>query len=114
MTSVNQSATNVSSFTAEAIMLDEFLANHGIARVDLIKLDCEGSEYPIIYSWPKALFEKIDRMCIETHLATEKDHNTAMLNEYLQQAGYQTTMLDEGSTGYIWAWKKNESQKATL
>ncbi len=105
MTSVNESATNVSSFSAKAIKLDEFLEANNIENIDLIKLDCEGSEYPIIYSWPAALFQKINHLCIETHLATEENHNTKALNSYLKQAGYQTNMLDEGATGYIWAWK---------
>lgn len=87
------------------VKLDEFLAEKGIAQIDLIKLDCEGAEYGILYSLDTSFFESVNALCIETHIVAEENHNIIALNEYLQQIGYNTYHLDEGDTGYIWAWK---------
>ena len=59
--------------------------------IDLLKLDCEGSEYPILYESDKSIFKIIKNMAIEVHdLDTEKNNNTA-LKEFLKNNGYQIT-----------------------
>jgi len=52
----------------------EFLDERKIDSYDLLKLDCEGSEYEIIESLPPNYFEKLKKIIIEYHLAdTEPD-----------------------------------------
>lgn len=43
----------------QTVGLADWLADRNIARVDLLKLDCEGAEYPILYNLPDALFPRI-------------------------------------------------------
>lgn len=34
---------------------------------DLMKLDCEGAEYPILFNAPETIFDRIERMVMEYH-----------------------------------------------
>ena len=49
------------------IPLSEVFAEHAIERCDLLKLDCEGAEYEILYAVPEELWRRIDRICMEVH-----------------------------------------------
>lgn len=94
-------------FSVEATRFDSFIEDNKISCIDFIKLDCEGSEYSIIYSLPKEIFKKINSLCIETHKGETEGQNLNSLHDYLKERGYMTKVLDEGNySGYIWAWKK--------
>ena len=51
----------------ESISLKKIFDKNNINRCNLLKLDCEGSEYEIIESLPNDYFEKIDKIIIEYH-----------------------------------------------
>lgn len=70
------------------ITLAEILAGNRLTKVDLVKMDCEGSEYPIIYETPPHVWEKIDRMAIEVHNLDNEKRNMASLEGYLGSLGY--------------------------
>ncbi len=55
-------------------------------RCDLLKMDCEGSEYEILLGAEPALLDRIDRISIEYH---DFDHADRMrdLSAYLQSLG---------------------------
>lgn len=76
------------------------IINHwNIPTLDLLKLDCEGAEYEILYGAPQNILEKIRAITIETHVGEKKEENIVSLNRFLQENGYQTNIL--GSK--IWA-----------
>ena len=106
MASVFQNETKEETFIAKSVKLDSFIFDKGLTNIDFIKIDVEGSEYPILYGLPVEVFEKINSLCIETHRSEEKKQNTDFLNNYLVKLGYTTKVLNEDQkTGYIWAWK---------
>ncbi len=75
-----------------------------IDRCDLLKMDCEGAEYPILYQSPKEVFAKIDRIVMEYHVNTHG--NPAQLAAYLQQQGYNvriTPNFVHANLGYLYA-----------
>jgi FkbM family methyltransferase len=45
--------------------LDELAARHGVKRIRLLKVDCEGSEYPVLLTSRK--LDRIDAICGEYH-----------------------------------------------
>ncbi|MDX1627791.1 MAG: FkbM family methyltransferase [Fulvivirga sp.] len=90
---------------AKAVKLEDFIHEEGLDQIDLLKLDCEGSEYAILYNLSEQTFEKITALTIETHRGEEDKQHIEALNKYIEGKGYKTISLDEGYTGYIWAWK---------
>ncbi len=75
-----------------------------IDRCDLLKMDCEGAEYPILYQAPKEIFAKIDRIVMEYHDNAQGNH--AQLAAYLQQQGYEvriTPNFVHANLGYLYA-----------
>jgi FkbM family methyltransferase len=106
MASIHQKSSNTESVEVKAISLESFLQQQDIVNIDLIKLDCEGAEYPILYNIPDTLFKKIHALCIETHHGEAKNHNAVDLLQFLKSKGYQTNIERENAyTGYIWAWQ---------
>ncbi len=61
-----------------ATTLSRVFERHGIARCDLLKLDCEGAEFEILLSAPDDLLARIARIVLEYH-----DHVTAHTHEDL-------------------------------
>ncbi len=107
MSSIFQNKNKQTLITAQSIKLDDFISENKIECIDFIKIDCEGSEYMIIYNLDKSVFDKIDNMCIETHKGSEATHNANSLNNFLQEIGYTTKFHAESDRiGYIWAWKE--------
>ena len=59
-----------------------------IEKVDLLKLDCEGAEYDILYSLPKEKFKKINRIALEAHKREGKTNNALSLKAFLEENGF--------------------------
>lgn len=72
----NQTRVNESSSgTTEMVSLDSLVKMAG-GKIDLLKMDCEGSEWDILEN-PKSL-RQVDNITLEYHLwANQKDHNYA-------------------------------------
>lgn len=51
---------------AKAATINEIIKDHKIERIALLKIDCEGMEYEILYS-PEFPWNKIDRIAMEIH-----------------------------------------------
>lgn len=87
------------------LTLTEVMEANKLDHIDLLKLDCEGSEYAILYSLSDQQFQNIHNFCIETHPGHSGDQNHDALKAFLKTKGYALNdkMNDDG-TGYIWAW----------
>lgn len=81
--------------------LDGFLEEHGMKRVDLLKLDCEGAEYGILFSLPDEVYEGILNIALETHETEE--WKTLDMVRHLRSKGYEVVYEDRGATGHVWA-----------
>ena len=84
----------------ETVTLEDFMADNSIQQLDLLKLDCEGAEYQILYGLPLQLFNSIERIAVETHLGSEDNQNLLSLKAFLESKGYATNAL--GSMIYAW------------
>jgi len=90
---------NRKSVTVPAISLAAILDDNQLARVDFLKLDCEGSEYPILYDSPESLWPKIDSLFIEVHPMDKDKRNVEYLRGFLAKHGYvvrQAAVADNG------------------
>jgi FkbM family methyltransferase len=84
------------------VTLKYILEEQNIDGVDLLKVDCEGAEYDILYNTSFEDFEKIRSIAIETHPGPNEGESAKALVDFLQDKNYQTHR--EGDL--IWAWKK--------
>lgn len=90
----------------EAISLAEIIRANDLKVIDILKLDCEGSEYPILYDSPASVWPLIKCLCIEVHEMDKEKRNHAYLSIFLKDKGYrQKSRLDANGCYYLLAWK---------
>jgi len=77
----------------DVIKLCDFLNNHNIDHVDLIKIDIEGAEYAVIDSLSDLDILKSDRYLIEYHSSEIK--NTKRIVERFKFLGYNILNLED-------------------
>lgn len=68
-----------------SITISEIFERHQIDFCDVIKMDCEGAEYDILYNTPREIFERIGVMTIECH----KDGNVGELTRFLEERNFE-------------------------
>jgi FkbM family methyltransferase len=90
-----------STIDVETTTLQQILSYNHLNRVDFLKLDCEGSEYPILYDAPPAVLDKISAIAIETHPGKGERENLQSLSSFLQTRGFKTATWRD----IIWAWR---------
>ncbi len=73
----------VKSFT-----LSDFINLHHIAYIDLLKMDCEGSEHEIIMSLTATELSCIHYLCIEMHHLTNQQYSIEKTLQHLAQNGF--------------------------
>jgi FkbM family methyltransferase len=62
-----------------------------VPRCDLLKIDCEGSEYEIFYTTPAETIKKIRRIVGEFHFGDEDRKNGKALCDYLESLDFRIT-----------------------
>ena len=79
-------------------------ANH-LERVDLLKMDCEGAEYEILYSTPSSHLQRISEIRMEYHNLDSGDRHVEGLKRFFAQSGFAVTHLRPASEtgGTLWA-----------
>jgi len=80
-----------------------------IPRCDLLKIDCEGSEYEILYSSSAETLKKVRRIVGEFHQRDEDRRNGKALCSYLESKGFNITdfTLFENEEGIFCATNNN-------
>jgi FkbM family methyltransferase len=96
-------ASNTKQVEVESVSLPDIFTQFNLQKIDLLKLDCEGAEYDILYQCPAALFSSISQIAMETHAGKKQNENTESLATYLRQQGYE---LKSNANQFIWAWRK--------
>jgi FkbM family methyltransferase len=91
-----------------ATLLD-ILDASGFAQVDLLKLDCEGAEYEILYNAAEACFARIREIRMEYHNLPAERRNVTALMAFLRERQYDITQVDADAAsrpnGNLWARK---------
>lgn len=81
---------NSQTITVPCITLTDIIQKNNLQSVDLLKMDCEGSEYDIIYQTAPALIRRIKKMMIEVHDLDSDRNNITAFDQYVQALGYTT------------------------
>jgi FkbM family methyltransferase len=84
----------------ESITLAEAFERFEIERVDLLKMDCEGAEYTILFSSPPEILQKVQRIVMEYHdNAGPRTHKD--LERFLHEQGYQVRSFPNAVHSYL-------------
>lgn len=94
------------SVQVQSVSVKDIIDFNNLEKCDLIKIDCEGSEYEIINSLPVTYFDKINKMCIEYHFASEKPFLVSNLIGKLKSLSYSVnTRAISNNIGFLYALK---------
>jgi len=82
---------------------DIFEENH-LKAIDLLKLDCEGAEYEILYRTPADILKKIKEIRLEYHVLPGKRTNQEDLTDFLLRQGFALVhqRRDAPISGILW------------
>src|SRR5262245_40633976 len=94
-------------FRVPATTLARAFAERGIARCDLLKIDCEGAEFEIVLGLDPDVLGRVSRIVLEYH-----DHVTTHTHEelvrYLEQQGFEVRVRPNPAwkqLGFLYAEK---------
>lgn len=91
----------------ECTSLEDIMDSNEIEICNLLKLDCEGSEYSILDSLPNSYFDRIQKIVMEYHLVNQRPDLIENLMKKLSSLNYQL-LLDKkyADSGILFAIKK--------
>lgn len=98
------------SLLVKSLSLVDALARSELDSCDLLKLDCEGAEYSILFSAPQSVLERIQRIVMEYHDHLIQ-HNHRELITFLSERGFQVETFPNpvhAHLGYLRALRKND------
>lgn len=100
------STDNNASKIVKAKSLSSIIKDKNVERVDLLKLDCEGSEYSILYDSPPETFSVIRNIIIEVHDLDQSKRNKDSLISFLEDKNFKVKWTEEENHCYsLFAYK---------
>jgi len=79
--------------TVPSITLSEIILKNNLQQIDFLKLDCEGSEFDIMYNTDKMLIRRINKMMVEVHDRDADKNNISFFDKYVQSLDYSTSYV---------------------
>lgn len=86
--SIRHSTAQLKSFYVEvdSVRLDDVLDSNEIDKCDLLKMDCEGAEYEILFSARKSTMKRVKKISLEYHPLP--GYQIDELKTYLESGGF--------------------------
>ena len=84
-----------SSETVQAQTLSGFLEEYSIDHCHLMKMNCEGAEFPVILGTPERVLNKIGVIIILYHCDFWKEHTETDLVTHLEASGFRCTIRNQ-------------------
>ncbi len=95
---------NAETITVAGVSLLDVFRENSLEWCDLLKMDCEGAEFDILYNCPQEIMSSIGNIVMEVHRGPEGRHNIDSLEEYLRSMGFTTQRRPRDLLG---AWRTN-------
>lgn len=88
----------------ECVSLKDILKSNYIKECDILKIDCEGAEFEILYNTPSEYFKRIKKIRLEYHNRKTKNYNIQSLTKFIENNGFKLTHFREDSkiSGNAW------------
>lgn len=88
----------------DCITLKDVFDENKIKKCDILKIDCEGAEFEILYNTPKEYFSKIKEIRLEYHNQKKEKYHIKHLIKYLENNGFNLTKFrkDSDYSGNAW------------
>jgi FkbM family methyltransferase len=84
----------------ECVTLEEVFEKNGIEKCGFLKMDCEGSEFPVLHGLPRKYFDRIDRIAMEYH-EQPPQYTVEKLAAHLELMGFTVDKIGrEGDADY--------------
>lgn len=85
-------STHAVKLTVPSITFGEIFQKHELSQIDFLKMDCEGSEFDIVYNTDASLLKRIRKMMVEVHdIEGDEKNNVNYFNDYLKSLGFITS-----------------------
>jgi FkbM family methyltransferase len=92
------------SLAVPCVTLQQLMDENSIGKCDLLKMDCEGAEYDILYNCPAGYLRRIDQIAMEVHHGPKENQNIEALESFFRQQGFFTRRRP---VGMLWAWRRS-------
>jgi FkbM family methyltransferase len=89
---------------ARIMTLPTLVAELGLHRIDLLKLDCEGAEWDILPA-SEPILPRVRQICMEYH--REGEWTPERLSEWLTGQGFEVICQPAAWNGLLWARRPN-------
>jgi FkbM family methyltransferase len=74
--------------TIDVVAIADLFESFRLQKIDFLKMDCEGAEYPAVFATPPRVFERIRVISMEFHDLKSKEQNGNTMAEFLRGVGY--------------------------
>jgi len=96
-------AENGAKIEVQTVSLKDIFEDNGLAKIDFLKMDCEGAEYGILLNCPDSILGRISRISMEYHNIDNKK-NVSSLKKFLAGKGFEVkTKAFDDIVGMIYA-----------
>lgn len=95
----------------KSVGLEDVFGDNGLKKINFLKIDCEGSEYDILFNTPKRYLSKIDRIAMEYHEGSYTKYKCQDLETFLRSHNFKVRVKASKSPreirlGMLYAWRK--------
>jgi len=95
------------SVEINCVTLKDIFDENRIAECDILKIDCEGAEFEILYNTPEKVLKKIKEIRLEYHnIDAQGKYNIKSLADFLESNGFKPIKLTNISSPSHIAWFK--------
>ena len=96
----------------KSISLKKIFDQKNIEKCDILKLDCEGSEYKILDELPNSYYEKISRICLEYHIFNNEKNLLTNLIDRLKKLHFSVEVnYTHEKMGMLYAIESKNPEK---
>jgi len=101
-----------SHIISQSVSLQQALVQNHVNHLDLLKLDCEGAEFPILLEVEPDILHRVDRVIMEYHDGYQGHHHEELV-ELFSNNGYHvkvTPNVVHAELGYLYAEKYSQKK----
>lgn len=111
MHSLTKESNGSEGLQVNCITLDEIFSKEAIERCDLLKLDCEGSEYEILWNCSADTLNRVRRIVAEFHEGPGRAGTGRELRNFLETRSFRVDSFHQDiNCGYLSAYNEAKAE----